>query len=161
LRCLWMLYESTSIVIIITVGAHQTIDGGCDDGGDEARVGTSVRVGGGNARAGGRFVGFLYVCLDMIILAIDTGTSDWYSAGRGVSKAGPPLLLRVGCQGWLGAWTRFCCIPTPLPLLSLCTMVNETGSETAGRPSHVRSPQAHDDRRCRGSSCRSPDFPST
>lgn len=56
---------------------HQTIDGGCDGGSDgEAGGGTRVRGEGDATRAGGRLVGFLYVCLDMIILAIDTGTSD-------------------------------------------------------------------------------------
>lgn len=46
---------------------------------------------------GGRCVGFRKVCLDMIILAIETGTSVWYIAGRGCSKAGP--LRRPRGQG--------------------------------------------------------------
>lgn len=76
-------------------------------------------------------------------------------AGRGVSKAGPPRLLGGGCQGWAGDSARFCCIPTPLPLLRLSTILRETGSETAGRLSHARSPQAHDDRcrRCCSEPC--------
>lgn len=48
---------------------------GFGDGGEE-RDGASLRVGGIAIRAGGRLVGFLYVCLDIIILAIDSGSSD-------------------------------------------------------------------------------------
>ena len=111
---------------------------GCDDaddaddggGGGDEEGGAGLQVGGITTRDGGRFVGFLYVwreevgkmtggghgrsertCLDMIIFAIESGSSDWYNAGtegqrsnkirmgfgrsmyeRGVSKAGPPLL---------------------------------------------------------------------
>lgn len=50
--------------------------GGNDDGGGASDVGGRGVGKGRRGRSGGRLVGFLYVCLDMIIFAIETGTSD-------------------------------------------------------------------------------------
>jgi len=82
----------------------------------------------------------------MIILAIDTGISLWYSAGRGVSNAGPDRLLdccsrcdccRSRCEA--GDCQR------PRSVSDMDKFVFRCGTGMAGRLSHLTRPQNIDE----------------